>query len=143
MTMIGLEAVALMQARLVMRSWDRPSTGDWAKVLATFPLFSSVGKRRLRKLVRKATLAEFAAGDTINSQGRNSDSLYLILGGAATARDDRGARALSVGDYFDEAALNGRTSRSTRVVARQELHVMRLQRQAVLRLGFALTARPL
>ena len=104
--MIGLEAVALMQARLVMRSWDRPSTGDWPKVLATFPLFSSVGKRRLRKLVREATLAEFAAGDTINSRGRNSDSLYLILGGAAAARDP-GARVLSVGDYFGEAALNG------------------------------------
>jgi CRP-like cAMP-binding protein len=107
-----------------MLSWDRPSTRDWAKVLETFPLFSGMSKRRLRKLVRKAT------------RGRNSDSLYLILGGAATARDP-GAQVLSVGDYFGDAALNGRTPRSTTVVARQELHVMRLQRQSLLRLGFA------
>jgi CRP-like cAMP-binding protein len=122
--MTGLEAVALTHSRGLMLSWDRPSTRDWAKVLETFPLFSGMSKRRLRKLVRKAT------------RGRNSDSLYLILGGAATARDP-GAQVLSVGDYFGDAALNGRTPRSTTVVARQELHVMRLQRQSLLRLGFA------
>jgi signal-transduction protein with cAMP-binding, CBS, and nucleotidyltransferase domain len=134
--MTGLEAVALTHSRGLMLSWDRPSTRDWAKVLETFPLFSGMSKRRLRKLVRKATFAEFVAGDTINSRGTNSDSLYLILGGAATARDP-GAQVLSVGDYFGDAALNGRTPRSTTVVARQELHVMRLQRQSLLRLGFA------
>ena len=133
--MTGLEAVALMQSRGLMLSWERPSTGDWAKVLESFPLFSGVSKRRLRKLVRKATFAEFAAGDTVNSPGRNGDSLYVILGGAATARG-RGARALGVGDYFDEAALHEGTSHSTRVVATQELQVMRLQRQSALRLGF-------
>jgi CRP-like cAMP-binding protein len=122
--MTGLEAVALTHSRGLMLSWDRPSTRDWAKVLETFPLFSGMSTRRLRKLVRKAT------------RGRNSDSLYLILGGAATARDP-GAQVLSVGDYFGDAALNGRTPRSTTVVARQELHVMRLQRQSLLRLGFA------
>lgn len=139
--MTGLEALALTQPRGLMRSWDRPSTADWAKVLETFPLFSGISKRRLRKLVRKATFAEFAAGDAINVDESDSDSLYLILGGAATARD-AGARALTVGDYFGEAALNGRTSRSTTVVATKELHVMRLQRQSVLGLGLALTGRP-
>ena len=139
--MTGLEAVALMQPRGLMPSWDRPRTRDWANVLETFPLFSGISKRRLRKLVRKATFAEFAAGETINAGGSDSDSLYLILGGAATARDP-GARALSVGDYFGEAALNEGTSLSTTVVATQELHVMRLQRQSVLGLGLALTGRP-
>ena len=139
--MTGLEALALTQPRGLMPSWDRPSTADWARVLETFPLFSGISKRRLRKLVRKATFAEFAAGDTINAGGADSDSLYLILGGAATARDP-GARALSVGDYFGEAALNEGTSLSTKVVATQELHVMRLQRQSVLGLGLALTGRP-
>ena len=139
--MTGLEALALTQPRGLMRSWDRPSTADWARVLETFPLFSGISKRRLRKVVRKATFAEFAAGETINAGGSDSDSLYLILGGAATARDP-GARALSVGDYFGEAALNEGTSLSTTVVATQELHVMRLQRQSVLGLGLALTGRP-
>jgi CRP-like cAMP-binding protein len=150
--MTGLEALALTQARVVMRSFNPPTTGDWAKVLASFPLFSGIRKRRLRKLVRTATFAEFAAGDAINSQGGSSDSLYVILGGKATARDP-GARALGVGDHFGEAALTEGTSRSTTVFATQELHVMRLQRQSALRLGvahvapqgkarFALTRRP-
>jgi len=138
--MTGLEALALTQPRGLMRSWNRPSTADWAKVLETFPLFSGISKRRLRKLVRKATFAEFAAGDTINAGENDSDSLYLILGGAATARDPA-ARALSVGDHFGEPALSEGTSRSTTVVATQELHVMRLQRQSVLGLGLALTER--
>jgi signal-transduction protein with cAMP-binding, CBS, and nucleotidyltransferase domain len=117
-------------------SWGRPTSHDWAHVLAAFPIFSGVSKRRLRKLVRKATFAEFAAGDTVNSGGTNSDSLYLILGGAARARD-QGARALGIGDYFGERALNEGASRSTRVVATQQLHVMRLPRRFVPRLGFA------
>ena len=60
--MTGLQAMALTRPLDLMRYWDRPSSGDWAKVLAAFPLFSGVGKRRLGRLVRKARLIEFAAG---------------------------------------------------------------------------------
>jgi hypothetical protein len=46
-------------------SWDHATPFDWAKVLATFPLFSGTAERRLRKLVRRATFAEYGPGDIV------------------------------------------------------------------------------
>jgi signal-transduction protein with cAMP-binding, CBS, and nucleotidyltransferase domain len=133
--MIGPEASALMQAQIAMQSWDRPRTGDWAKVLATLPLFSGVRKRRLRKLVRKATFAEFAPGEIIVPPG-STNSLYVILGGAAKTLEPE-ARPLGIGDYFGEVPLVERTLRSRTIVATRELQVMKVPRQAFLRLRVA------
>jgi len=133
--MNGLEVLALTQAQGVMQSWERPSAGEWATVLATFPLFAGVSRRRLRRLVRKATFVEFAAGDRVVTGEERSDRLYVILGGAAKALRGPTARTLSVGDYFGEMALFGGAPRSAIVVATEELHVMRLPRQSALRLA--------
>ena len=121
--MNALEAIALLQPQTLTPSWDRPSARDWARVLAAFPLFSGVSKRRLRKLVGKATFAEFAAGNTIRSNREGADSLYVILGGSAKAVGASGARGLGVGDSLGEL-----------VVATQELHVMKLPKRSVPRL---------
>jgi len=133
--MNSLEVLALMHVPEIMRSSDRPTAGDWADVLATFPLFSGVSKRRLRRLTRKATFAEFAAGDTIIRTGERSDSLYVILSGEARVLRRPAARTLSTGDYFGELALVDRAARSATVAATQELHVMRLPAHSVLRLA--------
>jgi len=133
--MNGLEVLALTQAQGVMQSWERPSARDWANVLATFPLFSGVSRRRLRKLVRKATFVEFAAGDRVVTGEKRSDSLYVILSGAAQALGKPAAQTLHVGEYFGEIALFGEAPRSATVVATEELHVMRLPRQSALRLA--------
>ena len=53
--MNNLEALALMLVRALPRRWDQPTPGDWADVLAKFPLFRGVSKRRLRSLSRDAT----------------------------------------------------------------------------------------
>jgi len=114
------EAPALLQPWALTQSWDRPSARDWARVLAAFPLFSGVGMRRLRKLVGKATFAEFAAGDTIRANRDDADFLYVILGGSAKAIRPSGARALGIGDFVGETA-----------VATQELHVVKLPRRSI------------
>jgi hypothetical protein len=59
--------------------WNHASPSDWAEVLATFPLFSGIPQRRLRKLVRNATIAEYGPGDIVIQKGTSGDSLYLIL----------------------------------------------------------------
>src|SRR4029453_10259546 len=94
-----------LQMPALQPQWDRPTAGDWADVLATFRLFTGVSKRRLRKIARNATLAEFAPGETIIFAGDADDLLYIILSGRArtTSRGDR--RLLRVGDYFGELAL--------------------------------------
>jgi CRP/FNR family transcriptional regulator, cyclic AMP receptor protein len=116
-------------------SWDRPSTGDWAEVLAGFPLFSGVSRRRLRKLVRNARFAEFAPGDHVISGRDGANSLYVVLGGAAKALAKPAARPLAAGDYFGELALIDGAPRSATIIATEELHVMQLPRESLLQLA--------
>jgi CRP/FNR family transcriptional regulator, cyclic AMP receptor protein len=115
--------------------WDHASSRDWARVLSDFPLFSSVSRRRLRRLVRHAKFSEFAAGDTVLSSGVHTDSLYIILGGTAKALWRPAARELGMGEYFGELALLDGAPRSATVVATQQLYVMRLPSHSVLQLA--------
>jgi CRP/FNR family cyclic AMP-dependent transcriptional regulator len=128
------QVLTLMQSKALMQYWDQPSTGEWARVLATFSLFAGVSKRRLRRLVRQATVAEIPSGDTVVVKDAPTDSLYLILGGTAEVRGKPAARTLRAGDYFGELGLLGDVPRSATVAATQELHVMRLPRRSFLRL---------
>jgi len=114
--------------------WGRASSSDWAEVLATFPLFSGIGKRRLRKLVRNATVAEHGPGDMIIQKGTSADSLYLILSGSAKALGKPASRSLRIGDYFGELSLLDGTPRSATIIATSELHLIKLPHQTFLKL---------
>jgi signal-transduction protein with cAMP-binding, CBS, and nucleotidyltransferase domain len=81
--MHNLGHLALMQMPALQPQWDRPTAGEWTDVLATFPLFTGVSKRHLRRLARNATLAEFAPGETIVFAGDADEALYIILSGRA------------------------------------------------------------
>jgi CRP/FNR family transcriptional regulator, cyclic AMP receptor protein len=115
-------------------SWDHASPADWANVLATFPLFSEIGKRQLRKLVRRATFAEYGRGDIVIQKGEPGESLHVILGGSAKALGKPASRTLRTGDYFGELSLLDGFPRSATVIATGDLHVMKLPRQDFLRL---------
>ena len=108
------------------------SAREWARVLATFPLFSDVGRRRLRKLIRSARFAEFAPGETVVAR---DDSLYVVLEGSAKAIGGPAPRSMSVGDYFGELSLIGEQSPYAVVVATRPLYVMRLPRRPFVRLA--------
>jgi CRP/FNR family transcriptional regulator, cyclic AMP receptor protein len=107
---------------------EHATSNDWARVLATFPLFLGVSKRRLRKLVRQAKFVEFAPGDTIVTRDSPADAVYVILGGTAKARGEFATRTLSIGECFgDEGLLDGGSGLAT-VVATGALHVMKVPR---------------
>jgi CRP/FNR family cyclic AMP-dependent transcriptional regulator len=133
--MSALEVVTSMLQGGLMRYWDHVGPGDRARVLAEFPLFSGISSRRLRKLAREATFLEFAPGDEVVVRDAPGDSLYIILGGSAKAKRKPAARPLGTGDYFGELAFLGGGPRSATVVATQELQVMKLPREAFLRLA--------
>ena len=113
--------------------WDNVTPADWADVLATFLLFSGIGKRRLRKLVRQARFAEYNPGDIVIEKGGPSDSLHVILGGSAKAWAKTAPRTLRTGDYFGELGVINGVPRSATVVATEELHVMKLPCSSFLR----------
>jgi CRP/FNR family cyclic AMP-dependent transcriptional regulator len=121
--------------RGLIPSWDQSHVADWAKVLAVFPLFAGVSKRQLRKLVRQATVVEFAPGDIAMSNPESSDWLHVILSGSAKVLGKPAARSLRTGDYYGELALLENAPRSATVVATDELHVIKLPRDAFLRLA--------
>ena len=145
--MNSLEDLALLHAHGIRPRWDQDQPtpdDDWVKVLAMFPLFAGVSRRRLRRLVRGATLAEYAPRETILYAGERGDFLYVILGGTAEARSKAAGRALRTGDYFGDIAMIDGGRRSATVVATTELHAMRLPSRSVLELarqhaGIALT----
>jgi CRP/FNR family cyclic AMP-dependent transcriptional regulator len=123
-----------LQMPALQPQWDRPTAGDWADVLATFPLFTGVSKRRLRKIARNGTLAEFAPGEIIFA-GDADVTLYIILSGRATTTSRGNRRLLRVGDYFGELALiDGRPDSAT-IVATNYVEVMKLPSRLVLELA--------
>jgi CRP/FNR family cyclic AMP-dependent transcriptional regulator len=130
--MNSLEILALLRAHEAALHRD---ASEWADVLADFQLFAGVGKRRLRRLVRGATFAEAARGDVVILSGDSSDSLYVILGGAARVLGRPAARELGVGEYFGEMGLIDGAPRSATIVATRDLHVMRLPAKSVLALA--------
>jgi CRP-like cAMP-binding protein len=117
------------------RGWNETSPSDWADVLAAFPLFSGIGKRQLRKLVRHASFAEYAPGDFVIQKGEPGNSLHVVLAGSARVLGKPASRSLRIGDYFGELSLLDGTPRSATVIATGELHVMKLSRQAFLSLA--------
>jgi CPA1 family monovalent cation:H+ antiporter len=124
--------LALPPVGLGYRDYATPA--DWAKTLATFPVFAGIPRRRLRELAQDATFAEYAPGDTVVQRGGRGDSLFVILSGSASVLGKPAARPLGTGDYFGElGALEG-APRSATIIAKGELHVMRLPRESFLRL---------
>ncbi len=120
------------EPQAVRQDWNRATDSDWASVLAGLPLFSRIGKRKLRKLVRQAQFAEFAPGESVVATDAPADSFYVILGGEAKAFAKPAARTLKTGDYFGEMALLDDGRRSATVVATADLHVLRIPRRAFL-----------
>jgi CRP-like cAMP-binding protein len=142
--MTETETFTLSTRQVLAPTWNRSDDAGWADVLAGFPLFKGVSRRRLRKLAREATVAEFAPGDIVVSNPESADSLYIILGGTAKVLGKPAARPLKTGGYFGELALLDDKPRSATVVADSELHVLKLPRESFLKLardnsGIALT----
>jgi CRP-like cAMP-binding protein len=142
-TMTAPEAQTVLRYLELMRYPDHVTSGDWARVLATFSLFSGVSRRRLRKLARHADFTEFAPGDTVVARDVPAHSLYVILGGTAMTVGETVVRTLHIGDYFGEVGLLDCGAVAATVVAKDHLHVMTVPRRHFLRLARGAPAIPL
>jgi CRP/FNR family cyclic AMP-dependent transcriptional regulator len=117
----------------MLGSSTRPTASDWASVLAGLPLFSRIGKRRLRKIASLAQIQEFSPGAIVVEAGQPSNAFYLILGGRAKVVG-KSRRTLGIGDYFGEMGLIDGEPRSATIAAEGELQVMTLPRRPFLKL---------
>jgi CRP-like cAMP-binding protein len=115
------------------RDWNRPTTKDWARVLAELPLFEGVGRRQLNKIAALARVDSYDPGTVVIQEGEPGDGFHLILGGKARVLAKR-PKVLRTGNYFGEMALLDGAPRSATVVADTELQTMKIPRAPFLRL---------
>ncbi len=113
---------------LMQRSWERSSERDWAEVLHSLPLFSTMGKRQVRSLAKLASVRDYEPGASIVRVGEPGDSFYVLLEGRASVAGK--SRVLRPGDFFGEMALLDGGPRSATITATTSVRAMRLPRRS-------------
>ncbi|MDT7836670.1 Crp/Fnr family transcriptional regulator [Aquabacterium sp. OR-4] len=81
------------------------------QTLRDLPLLAGLGEARLAELAATATVRHFRRGERVVEQGRNNDTLYILLSGKAHAmRTGANGRALLLqvlrrGDFFGDLGV--------------------------------------
>ena len=89
-----------------------------SQTLSTFPLFSELPKRSLRKIARLVDAVSVPAGATILEEGSFTREVYFVVAGTVEVqRSDRAVARLTTGDHFGELSLIDGRPRSASVVA--------------------------
>ena len=107
----------------------------YAGFVGDIPAFSDCATEVLEEFVDpRCTQVHVAAGETVCSQAQCDENLYVLVSGAASLDAGDGVRvALSAGDYFgwNPGRYHGP---SVRVIAEEDVDVLVIQPQDVLRL---------
>jgi len=93
-----------------------------AETIAKIPLFADLEGRELKRIADSFKEREFAAGETIASEGKSGAGFFVI--GEGTARvtvrgEERGS--LGPGEYFGEIALIDEGARSATLTAETDM----------------------
>jgi len=131
----SVAAGAAATAALGIEQGSRRSAGEWAAVLEQVPLFQTLSRRQLRRVVSLARAKRFQRGVPVVVVGRPGDAFYVILDGhASVGVPGRRPRRIGPGSYFGEMALLDDAPRSATVTAAGELLVLEIGRTAFVRL---------
>src|ERR1041384_2986240 len=109
---------------------------ELADTLRAIPLFSSLSREDIAKVLGKLEEKTFPAGTTIFSQGDQGDSFYFIQSGAVqVVLESAGGRRENIAvfgpqDWFGEMALLSGERRSATIITVKETVVWRLSREA-------------
>lgn len=88
------------------------------ELLQSVPLFADLDSRELSQLAESFKMREFAAGETLASEGQGGVGFFVIESGEATVSVRGVAVAqLKAGDYFGEVALIDEGARTATVTA--------------------------
>lgn len=131
----SVAAGAAATAALGIERGSRRAAGEWAAVLEQVPLFQTLSRRQLRRVVSLARPKRFQRGVPVVVAGRPGDAFYVILDGhASVGVPGRRPRRIGPGSYFGEMALLDDAPRSATVTAADELLVLEVGRTAFARL---------
>jgi potassium-dependent mechanosensitive channel len=91
-------------------------------LLRRVPLFEELDDSELQALAESMRERQFAAGETLSSEGSPPDSFYVVESGTANvsvAGEPRGT--IGPGDYFGEIALMMGSERTATITAASQL----------------------
>ncbi|MGI0131437.1 MAG: cyclic nucleotide-binding domain-containing protein [Thermoplasmata archaeon] len=98
-----------------MKADSEPST---VRMLSAVPMFSMLGDKLLKRIVKGAKERNYAAGEKIVSQGERGIGFYLILSGKVEVRSNgKTVTSLGPAQFFGEMALFDDQPRTADVVA--------------------------
>jgi CRP/FNR family cyclic AMP-dependent transcriptional regulator len=76
------------------------------ETLSSVPLFVNLSARQQRRVARNTTESRYEAGDVIVREGGHTETLFVILEGAARViRKGRTIARLGAGEFFGEISL--------------------------------------
>lgn len=109
---------------------------DGGRVLAQIPLFSSLDRPALERMLAEARLLRATAGELIFSQGDPGDRLYVVIEGSVSIFLEGSPRLhladLEEGAFFGEIALFTDRPRGATAQVRTDAELLAISRQAVL-----------
>jgi CRP/FNR family cyclic AMP-dependent transcriptional regulator len=108
---------------------DRPTSPE--ELLAGVALFSSLPRRRLKRIAEASRTVDHQPGHKVAAQGLGALGFHLVIEGNATVqKDGRTLRTLGPGDYFGEISMIDGRPRSADVIAEGPLTTLVVQHEA-------------
>ena len=104
-------------------TWALDTTREFhLHILSNVPLFKSMGRKLLRKLLIDLIEKKYTAGDIIFHEGESGKAVYVVLEGSVkiikkTNSENKTLAVLGQGSHFGELALIGQCSRFATAIA--------------------------
>lgn len=114
------------------------SLNEAVSVLSEIPMFRKVEPKRLKLFAVMGQTLTYRAGERLFEKGDDGDAAYVILAGSVDVviptdtGEETSVAVLGMREIFGEMAVLCDQARSTAIVARDDLQVLRLDRTALM-----------
>jgi CRP/FNR family transcriptional regulator len=117
---------------------SKPPTIDelFLRVVSEVELFRQLDRNEIAAMLREATKATFAAGESVYGEGEDGHAMFVVVQGSFEVYRDAGGERMVLahvlpGEHFGEIALIANRPRSASVRAATDAVALRLTKQAI------------